>query len=130
MMLGFKNWRETVGQGFSALRSITEASSISFVDTEEVKKAEGHLANLHGELEKAMAEERYDDATLAKKQIHLMLLTSQRSQRVFERRQVEEMAQQMQQSMTKAEGVLQKLAKKSWHRSESPLVLCVLMNTQ
>ena len=67
----------TPGYTLHALRSITEASTISFVDTKEVEQQHGHLARMQGELERAMEDERYEEASRIKEEIKMMLLPSQ-----------------------------------------------------
>jgi hypothetical protein len=109
--------RGKIDEGLHALRSITEASTISFVDTKEVEQQHGHLARMQGELERAMEDERYEEASRIKEEIKMMLLPSQQSRRAMEQIQVEEMAQQLQRSASQSEGLLAKLAKQSWQRS-------------
>lgn len=109
--------RDKIDEGLSALRSITEASTISFVDTKEVELQHGHLARMQDELERAMEDERYVEAERIKGEIKVMLLPSQQSQRAIEDLQVHEMAQQLQRSISRNDSMLTKLAKQSWKRS-------------
>ena len=74
------NWlRNQAGQGLSVLRSLTEASSINFVSTNAVQDT--LLARLQDEMERAMEAENYDLANQCKRDISLLLLPSQQSQR-------------------------------------------------
>ena len=109
--------RGRIEEGITALRAVTEASSISFVDTAEVEQQGGHLARLQGEMTTAMEEERYEDARRAQNEMHVMLLPSQQSQRRMERRQAQEAAEQVRLAMPRPEGVLKRLVRKSWQRS-------------
>ena len=123
MFPGLPQWlasgrvRRTIDEGMKALLSMTEAQGISFGSTDEVALQDSHLAHLQDELQIAMEDERYADASRVKKEINMMLLPSQQSQRNLEERQVLEMAQQMQLAVTRPESVLAKLARQSWHRS-------------
>jgi hypothetical protein len=123
MFPGLPKWmasgkvRRTIDEGMKALLSMTEAQGISFGSTDEVALQDSHLAHLQDELQTAMEDERYADASRVKKEINMMLLPSQQSQRNLEERQVLEMAQQMQLAVTRPESVLAKLARQSWHRS-------------
>ena len=110
-------WRGRIEEGLTALRAVTEAASISFVDTAEVEQQGSHLARLQGEMATAMEEERYKDARRAQNEIHVMLLPSQQSQRHMERRQAQEAAEQVRLAIPRPEGVLQRLARQSWKRS-------------
>jgi hypothetical protein len=109
--------RGRIEEGLNALRAVTEAASISFVDTAEVEQQGGHLARLQGEMATAMEEERYEDARRAQNEMHVMLLPSQQSQRRMERRQAQEAAEQVRLAVPCPEGVLQRLARQSWQRS-------------
>ena len=109
--------RDRIDEGLSALRAVTEAASISFVDTDEVEQNDGHLARLQGEMAVAMEEERYDDARRAQSEIRVMLLPSQQSQRRLEHLQAQNAAEQVRLAVPRSEGALQRLARESWRRS-------------
>ena len=110
------NWlRNQAGQGLSVLRSLTEASSINFVSTNAVQDT--LLARLQDEMERAMEAENYDLANQCKRDISLLLLPSQQSQRAQEHGHVREQAEQLRGAVPRNAGVLQALAKQSWHRS-------------
>lgn len=64
-----------------------------------------------------MEDERYEEAERIKDEIKVMLLPSQQSQRAIEDLQVQEMAQQLQRSISRNDSMLTKLAKQSWKRS-------------